>query len=472
MTRPPNGEHLVTSVSWKSRTDQLENLPNRETTARRQVDVGGTTTVPSVSEQLPSVAFTDATVRADVRAWIATEWDPELGLVAWRERLVDAGWAVPSWPARWFGRALPSWADRVVADELRVAGAVGTPLGSGMSLAAPTLLQHGSDELLQRMLRPTLTGALHWCQLFSEPGAGSDLAGLTATAVLDGDEWVVNGQKVWNTSAHHADMAILVARTAWDVPKHQGISYFVLPMHQAGVEVRPIVQMNRHASFNEVFLTDARIPATNLVGELGDGWRVARTTLHHERTFATMRRPRFDTVGPPGRTVLEAMAEAEEHFRTYVWYPQRAGRADLVADLATASGRHRDPIVRQEIARLVSFARANEWTAARAQAARALGRAPGPEGSLGKLAASEVARRAARLHASIAGAQGMLVEGRGPHDATVAEVLLSTPAQSIAGGTDEIQRNIIGEHILGLPREPATDLDRPYADVVRAGARP
>ena len=156
-------------------------------------------------------------------------------------------------------------------------------------------MEHGSDELRRRLLRPTLTGSLHWCQLFSEPGAGSDLAGLTTTAVRDGDEWVVNGQKVWNTSAHHADLAIMVARTAWDVPKHQGISYFVLPMRQPGVEVRPIVQMNRHASFNEVFLTDARLPAANLVGELGDGWRVARTTLHHERTFATMRRPRFES---------------------------------------------------------------------------------------------------------------------------------------------------------------------------------
>ena len=428
--------------------------------------------MPEVSDAPISPMPTEASVRAEMRDWLTREWDPELGLVAWRERLVNGGWAVPSWPTRWFGQGLPSWADRVVADALRDTGAVGTPLGSGMTLAAPTLLQHGSDELLQRVLRPTLTGALQWCQLFSEPGAGSDLAGLTATAVLDGDEWVVNGQKVWNTSAHHADLAILVVRTAWDVPKHQGISYFVLPMHQPGVDVRPIVQMNRHASFNEVFLTDARIPATNLVGELGDGWRVARTTLHHERTFATMRRPRFDTAGAPGRTVREAIAEAEEHFRTYVWYPQRAGRADLVPELAIATARNQHAVVRQEIARLVSFARANEWTAARAQAARALGRAPGPEGSLGKLAASEVARRAARVHAAIAGAQGMLLEGPGPHDATVAEVLLSTPAQSIAGGTDEIQRNIIGENILGLPREPAADLDRPFAEVVRTGARP
>lgn len=402
---------------------------------------------------------TEDRIRADVRAWLADAWDPGLGLVAWRERLVDAGWAVPSWPERWFGRGLPVWADRVVADEIRAAGAVGPPLGSGMTLAAPTMLEHGSDELLGRLLRPTLTGSVTWCQLFSEPGAGSDLASLGASAVRDGDEWVVNGQKVWNTSAHHADLAILLARTAWDVPKHEGISYFVLPMRQPGVEVRPIVQMNRHASFNEVFLTDARLPAANLVGELGGGWRVARTTLHVERSFATMRRPRFETLdrdgAGPGRTVREAMAEAEDHFATYVWYPQRAGRADLVVERTQQRGRAGEPTVRQQVTDLQSFVRANEWTAARAAAARALGRAPGPEGSLGKLAASEVARRSNRTHTHIAGATGMLTSGTETLDGVVAEVLVSTPAQSIAGGTDQIQRNIIGEQILGLPREPS-----------------
>ncbi len=409
----------------------------------------------------------EATVRGDVRAWLASNWDPASSLLAWRNRLVDSGWGVASWPTRWHGRGLPSWADRVVADELRMAGAVGMPLGVGMTLAAPTLLQHGSDELRSRLLRRTLTGELHWCQLFSEPGAGSDLAGLTTNASLDGDEWVLTGQKVWNTSAHHADFGIIVARTSWDVPKHDGISFFVLPMHQPGVEVRPILQMNRHSSFNEVFLGEAKVPATNLVGEPGDGWRVARTTLHHERTFATMRRPRFDGV-QAGRAVDEATTEADEHFRTYVWYPQRAGRADLVVALAIARGRNSDPLVRQEITRLLSFVRASEWTSARAQAARALGRAPGPEGSLGKLAASEVARRSARVHALIAGARAMLTDGPDPHDATVAEVLVSTVAQSIAGGTDEIQRNIVGEGILGLPREPAVDRNAPFREVGRS----
>ncbi|MEY4159108.1 MAG: hypothetical protein RL743_1603 [Actinomycetota bacterium] len=407
----------------------------------------------------------EAELRKTVRAWIATNWDPDVSLLEWRTRLVESGWAVPSWSSRWFGKGLPAWADKVVVDELAAAGCVGMPLGGGMSLAAPTLLKHGSDELNDRILKPTLTGATTWCQLFSEPGAGSDLASLAASAVRDGDEWVVNGQKVWNTSAHHADLGMLLVRTDWDAPKHRGITYLVLPMHQPGVEVRPILQMNRHSSFNEVFLTDARVPVGNVVGDVGMGWDVARTTLANERSFATMKRPRFAKTA--GRVVTEAQAEADDHFATYVWYPQRAGRADLVVERAIANGTATDPIVRDRIAALHSFRMANEWTALRARANRELGRQPGPEGSLGKLAASEVALRAALLHSRIAGANGMLTDNGDPAHPTIAEVLVSTPAQSIAGGTDEIQKNIIGEKILGLPREPAEDPGVPFRQTAR-----
>jgi len=407
-------------------------------------------------------------VEKDIRQWLMSNWDPSLSLQAWRELLVDAGWVVPSWSRQCFGRDLPGWADQIVADEIRLIGAVGQPLGSGMSLAAPTIVEHGSDELRQLILRPTLTGEKTWCQLFSEPGAGSDLAGLSTSAVLDGDEWVINGQKVWNTSAHHADYGMLVARTSWDVPKHHGISYFVLPMHQPGIEVRGIKQMNRHASFNEVFLTDARVPANHLLGTLNDGWRVARATLAHERTFSTMRRPKFvQSTAQRSRAVSEAEVEAEEHFKTYVWYPQRAGRVDLVIERAQLHGVAHDLVVRQEIAALISFQRTSEWTALRARAARALGRPPGPEGSLGKLAASQVARMAHRVHTLISGANGMLTTGDHPHDATIAEVLVSTPAQSIAGGTDEIQKSIIGEKILGLARESDPSLDLSFREVAR-----
>jgi alkylation response protein AidB-like acyl-CoA dehydrogenase len=403
---------------------------------------------------------TQDSVRLEISEWLVANWDPDLSLVDWRTRLLEAGWAVPSWPTRWFGRDLPVWADRVAADEVRAHGAVHTPVGAGMNLAAPTILEHGSDELRERLLRPTLTGEITWCQLFSEPGAGSDLAGLRTSAVRDGDEWIINGQKVWNTSAHHADMGILLARTDPTAGKHAGISYFCLPMQQPGIEVRPIVQMNRHQSFTEVFMTDARVPAANLVGELGGGWKVALTTLSHERSFATLKRPQYgDGEGgaPVSRALAEAEAEAEEYFKTYVWYPQRAGRPDLVMGRAQTMGRSTDAIVRQDMADLLSFSRASQWTAERARAARQLGRPPGAEGSLGKLAASEVARHSSRVHSVISGAQAMLTEGPDPSDSIVAEVLVSTPAQSIAGGTDEIQHNIIGERILGLPREPSPD---------------
>jgi alkylation response protein AidB-like acyl-CoA dehydrogenase len=396
----------------------------------------------------------------EVKAWIAVNWDPDLSLVEWRRLLLAGGWACPTWPVEWYGRGLPAWADHIVAVEIAAAGAVGVPLGGGMSLAAPTILIHGSDDVKRRFLARIVTGEDTWCQLFSEPGSGSDLAGLTATAVRDGDEWVVNGQKLWSTSAHHADYGMLLARTDWDVPKHLGISWMVLPMHQAGVEARPLKQMNGHASFNEVFLTDARVPVANVVGRPGDGWTVARTTLAHERGFASLRRPRF--AEGRSRALREAEEEARSHFETYRWYPQRAGRVDLVVEHARATGRSTDPVARQQIAGLLSLQRAHQWTAQRASDNRAAGRAPGPEGSLGKLGLSLVARRAAAVHSLLAGAAGML-DGRGAtFDGVIAEVLTSVPAQSIAGGTDEVQHNIVAERVLGLPREPEPDRDTPF----------
>jgi alkylation response protein AidB-like acyl-CoA dehydrogenase len=406
-----------------------------------------------------------ASVREEVRTWLHEQWDPDVSLREWRTRLVDAGWAVPSWPRATLGRDLPPWAGDVVAEELNRVGAVGTPFGVGVGLAAPTLLAHGSEDVKARFLRPVLTGEHTWCQLFSEPGSGSDLAGLTTGAVRDGDEWSVNGQKLWSTSAHHADYGLLLARTDWDVPKHRGITFFVLPMRQPGVTVRPLRQMNGHASFNEIFLTDARVPNANVVGAANEGWSVALTTLAHERQFRTVAPPRTDD--RQGRVVREARAETDEYFKTYRWYPQRAGRADLVADLARETGCNHDPVVRQEIAALLALQRAHQWTMQRAYAARAKGRAPGPEGSVGKLAASVVARAAARVHARIAGAAALLTGPDSLRDGIVAEVLVSVPAQSIAGGTDEIQRNIIGERVLGLPKEPALDRDVPFRDVRR-----
>jgi alkylation response protein AidB-like acyl-CoA dehydrogenase len=242
-------------------------------------------------------------------------------------------------------------------------------------------------------------------------------------------------------------------------------------MDQPGVEVRPLRQMNGHASFNEVFLTDARVTAANVVGGVGDGWTVAHTTLAHERRLFSGLRGRPASWGR-GRAVREAELEIAATLEPYKWYPQRAGRPDLVADRATATGRSGDPLVRQEVARLVAMTRAAQWTAQRARAARALGRPPGPEGSISKLGASTIARAAARAHALVAGASGMLAGPDGPLDGLVTEVLVSVPAVSIAGGTDEIQRNIIAERVLGLPREPQVDAEAPFREVPRNVARP
>jgi alkylation response protein AidB-like acyl-CoA dehydrogenase len=411
------------------------------------------------------MTVTEASLRADVRAWVADQWDPSLSLRAWRERLVDSGWAVPSWSEQWYGKGLPAWADDVVRREVHAGGAVASVAAGPAGLAGPTILEQGPDAARERFLRPLLIGEEVWCQLFSEPSAGSDLAGLTTTAVLDGDEWVVNGQKVWNTSAHHADVGMLLARTDWDAPKHSGITYFVLPMKQPGVDVRPLRQMNFHASFNEVFLTDARIPRDWVVGEVGQGWTAALATLAHERRFGALGLGRLDGIDA-GPALDEARAEAADIARVYAWYPQRAGRVDLVVQHAREAGVADDPIVRQEIAKVLSMQRASEWTAERAKAARATGRPPGPEGSIGKLALSHVARQAAKVHALIAGAHGLL-GGRDPHstlDGVLAEILISVPAQSIAGGTDEIQRNILGERSLGLPREPDPAKGLPYRE--------
>jgi len=407
--------------------------------------------------------ITEAAVVEEVLAWFHGAWDPSLSLLAWRERLVDSGWAVPSWSSRWYGRDLPAWSTAVAHAAIREAGGVATPLGGGMGLAAPTMYDHASDEVKDRFLRPTLTGALTWCQLFSEPVAGSDLAGLKTTAVRDGDDWVVNGQKVWNTSAHHADMGILVTRTDWDVPKHAGMTYFVIEMHQPGIEVRPIRQMNFHSSFNEVFLTDARVPDANRVGDIGAGWRVARGTLAHERSFSTQRNVFFHP-DAAGRVIDEAKAEAADYLETYKWYPQRMGRIDLAVERTRATGRDSDPVVRNAVAGLLSFHRAAEWTAGRAKAAQELGRPPGSEGSIGKLALSEIARGCNRLYSTVEGARGMLSGWDDPDEAAVAEVLISTPAQSIAGGTDEIQHNILGENMLGLPKEPDPNRGKPFRE--------
>ncbi len=410
-------------------------------------------------------------VRDAFRAWLDEAWDPELTLLEWRNRLADAGWACPTWPHQWCGRGLSAPAADVVAEELFRIGAPGVATGVGMLLAAPTILEHGSEDLKHRLIRPTVTGEITWCQLFSEPGAGSDLAGLTTRVERDGDEWVVNGQKVWNTSAHHADYGLLLGRTDWDVPKHHGITYLALPMRQPGVEVRPLRQMNGHASFNEVFLDDARVPSANVIGELGGGWSVA---LHDPR-------PRAPPRGHPHRPA--DVVEPEPGAARRRGRAGRRRRALPVVPAARRAIRPRRRPRRRHRRRLRSHRAPGDREADLPRVASPSGprsgpRRPAPSGvHRGPKArwaswppAASLARQRARTPSSPA-PPGCSTGADSPLGGTIAEVFVSVPAVSIAGGTDEIQHNILAERILGLPKEPAVDRDLPFREVRTSSSR-
>jgi alkylation response protein AidB-like acyl-CoA dehydrogenase len=410
---------------------------------------------------------TEDSVRAETRAWLEANWDVNLGLVEWRNKLADSGWGMPNWPSAWYGKDLSVGLVPVVEEEFRRIGALPIPKSGIRMLAAATILNHGSDMHKGKYLLPILTGEDVWCQLFSEPGSGSDLAGATTKAVMVGNKWVVNGQKVWTTSAHKARWGLLLARTDINVPKHQGLSYFIIDMHQPGVEAVPLKQMNGHASFNQVFLTDAEVMPDFQVAELGDGWKVATTTLMHERRGADSLRSWGHVPNLEGSIYDEERAEVETTLAPYKWYPQRAGRVDLIMQRAKETGAINDPTTRQEIAKLMVLHKSAEWTARRARSAQDQGKPQGPEGSLGKLASSNVARAAAQVHTMISGADAMLSGADGVMDGTIAEILISFPASSIAGGTDEIQRNIISERVLKMPKETRFDADKPFKDVPR-----
>src|SRR4051812_3162127 len=219
----------------------------------------------------------------EIRAWLAENWDPELTIAEWWERLGTAGWSAPTPPGDSYGRGLSRSDSVKVLSEIASFGALGAPSGLGLLLAAPTITSHGTREQIDTFVRDIVTGQRAWCQLFSEPGAGSDLAGLTTKAVKDGDEWIITGQKVWTSLGQTADLGMLLARTNPDAPKHQGITWFGIDMRQPGVEIRPLKEMTGHAMFNEVFLEEARVSNDAVIGELNGGWAVANTTLANER---------------------------------------------------------------------------------------------------------------------------------------------------------------------------------------------
>jgi alkylation response protein AidB-like acyl-CoA dehydrogenase len=411
--------------------------------------------------------LTEEQVRADVRTWLKANWDPELSLLEWRNKLVESGWGAPHYPKEWHGRGLPVKFNTPIDDEFAKVGAITVARAGIRTLAAATILDHGTDFHKQKFLRRILTGEDTWCQLFSEPGSGSDMAGAVTRADKKGNKWVINGQKVWTTSAHKAHWGLLLARANWDAVKHKGLAYFVLDMKQPGVQVHPLRQMNGHASFNQVFFTDAEVEPEMMICDVGDGWTVATTTLMHERRGADGLRTWAQASNRKGRIYEEEKAEIATTMEPYKWYPQRAGRVDLVMKRAKETGKIADPVVRQEIAKLLIMSKSAEWTARRARAAQNQGKPQGPEGSLGKLASSHVARQAARVHTYITGADALLSGADSPMEGVIAEILVSVPATSIAGGTDEIQRNIISERVLKMPKEPSVDTTKPFKDVPR-----
>jgi alkylation response protein AidB-like acyl-CoA dehydrogenase len=390
----------------------------------------------------------DAQLRTEVGAWLAEHWTPSMRAElrdnpaqehAWLERVVQARWAVPRWPLQWFGRAASDAQARIIEREFARVNAPGAGQDR-TNLWANTVLAFGTAELKTKVLGALLHHQIAMCLLYSEPGAGSDLAGVRTRAELVGEEWRVNGQKVWTSGAASADYGMLIARTDWNVPKHQGLSFFFCPMRQPGVEVRPLRQITDEAHFNEVFLSDARIPQENLLGPLHGGWRVLQTALAYERSVMgeLSRGPRSGQ--PIGTTGNEFIALARE-----------AGCLD-------------DPLLRQQIARVVGYRQLNALNTARAKADLAQGTSSSIM-SLGKLAMSRILHEEASLRTAILGA-GSLLEGPEHPRAEDANFLtLNAYFTSIGGGTDQIQRNIIGERVLGLPKEPEIDKDLPFTKV-------
>jgi len=422
-----------------------------------------------------ALATADA-VRAEVRGFIDTSFDPKIPLREWLARLADSGWACPTWPTEWFGKGLSNDLAAVAFEEFRKVHAPGPPAGLSRMLAAPTIIAHGNDEQKRRFIRPILVGDEAWCQLFSEPGAGSDLAGLQTRAELDGAEYVINGQKVWTSGGLGADLGMLLARTDRDAPKHRGITYFAFDMNQPGVEVRPLRQITGESHFAEVFFTDARVPAANIIGDLNGGWGVALTTLANERVGLGAGGSLGFSISAPGGTRVadqldQSVGDYIESMRTAAPAQRATGSAmagrgaEGFIKLAKETGRAGDPNVRQQLARLYTLGQLNRWNGLRAKAAVAAGGRPGAEASLGKLMVSHITRLSRDVGMSIAGARGMLAGDDAPLHGSLALQFLGAPAPSIYGGSDEIQHNIIGERVLGLPKEPDVSKNVAFKDL-------
>jgi alkylation response protein AidB-like acyl-CoA dehydrogenase len=374
------------------------------------------------------------------------------GLVAQRGRLFDLGlaWVHHSVGRGGLGAAPGRQLDVVRRIQDRGIAVTTQASGGGVTLSGPTLAAHGTDDICARLLRRAFTGEDTWCQLFSEPGAGSDMAALGCRAERDGDEWVMNGQKVWTTNAHLSNRAMLIARTDPEQPKHRGITYFGIDLTLPGVEVRPLRQITGQAEFSEVYLTDVRVPDHDRIGDIGDGWRVSMTTLSNERT----------SIGGGGRAPARGSGAIAEALRLWNSMPED----------------RRHPAQRDELMRLFARAEVLRLTNARSSANRRAGQ-PGPEGSVSKLAFGLLNQQIYAFCMELLGAEAMIgadYEFR-PEDhigyvgppGSARAYFLRTRANTIEGGTTEIQRNIVGERALGLPPEPRLDKDIPWSRVPR-----
>jgi alkylation response protein AidB-like acyl-CoA dehydrogenase len=424
-------------------------------------------------------------VVAPLKEWLSANWDPDLTVGDWWQRLGTAGWAAPALPAACYGRGL-SRAEAVrVQQAIADFGALGPPGGLGIMLAAPTIAAYGTTEQQEHYVRPIVTGAQAWCQLFSEPGAGSDLAGLQTRAERDGDEWVVSGQKVWTSGGQVADRGMLLARTNPDVPKHQGITYFAFDMRQPGVEVRPLREMTGRALFNEVFISEARVGHDAIIGGLNNGWAVANATLAFERaSLGAGGGAAGASLAAPGTVAGDLGKRAGD------LVPARGrgghggpggttGTSRLLQTLARQLGVNGNPLIRQDLARLHILTEIGRFMTLRQKALQATGSDIAGLGNLAKLAMSNILRLSrdlglgmlgarGTLHAYRPGAETHLADPPGGDLATmVTEMALFAQGPSIYGGTDEIQHNIIGERVLGLPKEPGSDKSIPFRDLPR-----
>lgn len=358
----------------------------------------------------------------------------------WRARLFDAGFAWITGPVEYGGRGLSPAHERAYREleaDYRVPSQ--SPFGIGLGMVAPTILAHGIDEVKHAYLAKMWRGDIIGCQLFSEPVAGSDLAGIQTRAERDGDEWILTGQKVWTSGAHYADIGEIITRTSPDKPKHKGLTMFLIDMKAPGVEVRPLRQMTGGASFNEVFLTELRVPDSHRLGDVDEGWTVALTTLMNERA----------SIGGGG------VGSASTGATRLVELARRMGVAD-------------DPVVRQRISDVYVRSTVARYNNLRAMAKIRAGQLPGPEMSVAKLALTQNMARTADLVADILGPRLAADTGEWGTYAW-AEFVLGVPGMRIAGGTDEVMRNILGERVLGLPGEPRVDKDLPWKDVPRGG---